>query len=157
MYAADLSRSKVDGITFKTANLTCATFVQTSAANAVFDSADLARAQFWGSSAPSATFLVSHLQDTDFSTHEVVDSRGGLPFRTSTSYPPANLEGANFGDSQAYGTDFSGARLGNARFEGASLSGANFRRSFLLGMTPNVNEAYIRSLRPAVFEGCIFR
>lgn len=156
MYGADLSGSKLNGITFKTANLSCAMFVQASAANAIFDMANLARARFWGASAPRASFRHAHLQDTDFSQHEVADPQNGSPFPTTTSYAPANLEGADFGDSQAYGTNFSGARLGGARFEGASLSEADFRGSFVLGMAP-ITEGDIRSTHPAVFEGCIFR
>jgi uncharacterized protein YjbI with pentapeptide repeats len=156
MYAADLSGSKVDGITFKAAQLKCAQFVQSSAAKTVFDSANLERAQFWGASAPAATFRLAHLRDTDFSQHEVADEPDGLPFQTSTAYVPANLEDADFGASQMYGTNLSGARIGGARFEGASLSAVNFRGAFLIGMAEGVNEAYVRGRRPAVFDGCIF-
>ena len=155
--AADLSRSRLDGITFKTANLSCAWFVQASIASATFDMANLENAIFWGASAPGATFRLAHLRSTDFSTHETVDPASGLPFRTNSSYPPANLENADFGDAQLYGTNMSEARIGGVRFQGASLSRVDFRGSFLMGMSPGVTEAYLRSLSPAVLDGCIFQ
>lgn len=157
MRAADLSRSRLDEITFKTANLSCVWFVQASVTRATFDMANLEDAIFWGASVSGATFRLAHLRSSDFSTHETVDPPSGLPFRTSTSYPPANLEEADFGDAQLYSTNMSDARIGGARFQGASLSRVDFRGSFLMGMSPGVTEAYIRSLGPAVLDGCIFQ
>jgi uncharacterized protein YjbI with pentapeptide repeats len=155
--AADLSGSRLDGITFKTANLSCASFAQASITGATFDMANLENAVFWGASAARATFLLTRLQGTDFSTHETVDPPSDLPFQTSTKHPPTNLEGADFGDAQMYSTNMSEARIGEARFHGASLSRVDFRGAFLMGMSPGVSEAYIRGLGPAVLDGCIFQ
>lgn len=157
MRAADLSRSRLNGITFKTANLSCVSFAQASVTGATFDMANLEDAIFWGASASGATFRLAHLQGTDFSTHETADPPAALPFQTSTSYPPANLEDADFGDAQLYSTNLFEARIGGARFQGASLSRVNFRGSFLKGMSHGVTEAYVRSLDPAVLDGCIFQ
>jgi len=157
MRAADLSRSRLNGITFKTANLSCAWFVQASVAGSNFDMANLADAVFWGASASGATFRLAHLRNTDFSTHHTDDPPSGLPFSTSTKYPPVDLEDADFGDGQLYSTNMSEARIGSARFQGASLSRVDFRGSFLEGMSSGVTEAYIRGLGPAVLDGCVFQ
>jgi uncharacterized protein YjbI with pentapeptide repeats len=157
MRAADMSRCKLDGITFKTANLACTSFVQASLAGTTFDMANLEDAVFWGASAPNATFVMAHLRRTDFSRHTTPDLPRSAVFPTSSSYVPANLEGANFGHSQLYGANMSEARIGGARFHGASVSDVNFHGAFLMGMDQGVTEAYIRESRPALLTGCIFK
>jgi uncharacterized protein YjbI with pentapeptide repeats len=156
MRLADLSGSNLAGLDMKMVQGQCATFNQSSLAGTNLPMSRLERATFWGASAPGASFRAANLQHTDFGRHDTRDPGSGIPFPTTTSYVPANLENADFGDAQAYDTIFSGARLGGARFRGASIARANFHGAFLEGMAPRVTEEFVRSLGPAVIDACLF-
>lgn len=156
MNASDFSNCKLDSINFKTSKANYAKFIQSSLSDANFDMAHLEGAMFWGVAAPRASFRLAFLKKTDFSNHTTLDKPTGLPFRTSTSYIPANLEEADFGDGQLYGTNFSGARIGLAKFNGASIANVNFSGSFLIGMARGVTEQYIQSQQPAFTDKCIY-
>lgn len=152
---ANFSKSKLDSITFKTANSKYTNFYYASLDNVIFDMVEFEGVNFSGANASNASFIMSFFRMCNLGTNETENYRDNS-LRITSSSRPANFEDANFDNAQFYDTDFSEARIGGAKFNGTIFSNVNLTGAYLKGMSPEVTKEYMYSSGVAVINDCVF-